>query len=696
MFMSFYIFLYISVAIVLFYSWYIYNRVYKNLSSLFFFFSLSVFSLWITTYLLSFSTSNNPSILLYLSRFMFTASILGLYYFLAFLLFINWKGKSHQKKNILIKIVSISMILIIIGIFSPFIISEMLFDQIRGIHYESYGILYSIFVILYFSFFPIFLFLSFRKVTKIRKIEKIRMKYICYGFSIFVFLGIVLQVILPLLWIFILERELVLTLLPFILCFWYIHNRFYFTDISVSIGKIFIFIFSLLLSFFVIFLLHEHIQRLPSIYHSFWNISSNPYIFEFCIWVIIHSLTYKILLRYMLPHSQGGVIVDWLMSLREQIPRITSQKALNKYLSDFFQLNFHISHIKVRVIWKWLSDDELFHYFSSWILRDFFINDAFFIENNKNKFKDYKKLGDIWKKIHLVLPWYSRSWEVRLLLELGQKILWDPYWRDEISALKSFVNFLGWHLKYIEVYKEIQDLSINLDRRVDEKTIEFNNLLNKQKEFIAYVGHEIKNPITNTLFLTDWIKEDVQWKVGKDTQEDVSILYDELVKISKLVKYIFSAEKFDLDKVKLYKEPVNISEFLESEIHNFRHNYPYVNFIWDIKNNVMLDIDETQFRQVIQNLVNNSIKFIDRKKPKILVNLYVKRDVVYISIEDNGEGFKNGENENIFSKYVTWSWSSTGLWMGLYLCKKIVELHKGSIHASNSKKLEWACFTIKL
>jgi len=51
------------------------------------------------------------------------------------------------------------------------------------------------------------------------------------------------------------------------------------------------------------------------------------------------------------------------------------------------------------------------------------------------------------------------------------------------------------HLKYIEIYSKINDLNINLDKKVDEKTIEYNQLLNKQSEFISMASHEIKSPI---------------------------------------------------------------------------------------------------------------------------------------------------------------------------------------------------------
>jgi K+-sensing histidine kinase KdpD len=74
-----------------------------------------------------------------------------------------------------------------------------------------------------------------------------------------------------------------------------------------------------------------------------------------------------------------------------------------------------------------------------------------------------------------------------------------------------------------------------------------------------------------------------------------------------------------------------------------------------------------------------------------------KKDTqIYINIEDNGQWLSDHEIENIFEKYATGTNDSIGLWMGLYLCKKIVELHGWNIGAKNSTTLWWACFTIKL
>jgi len=135
---------------------------------------------------------------------------------------------------------------------------------------------------------------------------------------------------------------------------------------------------------------------------------------------------------------------------------------------------------------------------------------------------------------------------------------------------------------------------------------------------------------------------------------------------------------------------------MQEELYHFQHTHTNINFVWDIQEDIFVSMDETQFRQVIQNLVNNSIKFTSTLEPEILLSLKKEEKNIYITIEDNWEWFKPHEAENIFWKYVTGSWSATWLGMWLYLCKKIIELHDGEISAGISKRLSGAQFSIKL
>jgi hypothetical protein len=53
-------------------------------------------------------------------------------------------------------------------------------------------------------------------------------------------------------------------------------------------------------------------------------------------------------------------------------------------------------------------------------------------------------------------------------------------------------------------------MNINLDKKIDEKTIEYNNLLNKQTDFISMISHEIKSPLGSCIFQIDSIIDDLK------------------------------------------------------------------------------------------------------------------------------------------------------------------------------------------
>lgn len=135
------------------------------------------------------------------------------------------------------------------------------------------------------------------------------------------------------------------------------------------------------------------------------------------------------------------------------------------------------------------------------------------------------------------------------------------YQKDEIDALRQFVFFLELHLKYIQTYEKIQEYSMNLDKKVDEKTIEYNDLINKQKEFISVISHEIKSPIASAIFQADSILDDID--AGKNSVEylrsEVSLLNTQLIKTGELLSKLFSVQYYDTHSVTLFREKVQIA-----------------------------------------------------------------------------------------------------------------------------------------
>ena len=190
---------------------------------------------------------------------------------------------------------------------------------------------------------------------------------------------------------------------------------------------------------------------------------------------------------------------------------------------------------------------------------------------------------------------------------------------------------------------------------------------------------------------------EIIFRIIKELEKELKRLYAQLSRSSELVKKLFSVEKYDINKFSLFKEKINMYDFLKKEIYHFSKNHAAIDFHISIGKDIWYaDIDQVQFRQVIDNLMNNAIKFVDLNNPKIAFIVTSNKKNILIQVEDNGKGFEWWNIENIFDKYFTEKTSSIWIGIGLYLCKRIVEFHEGKIKAGFSEKLGWAKFIINI
>jgi signal transduction histidine kinase len=117
--------------------------------------------------------------------------------------------------------------------------------------------------------------------------------------------------------------------------------------------------------------------------------------------------------------------------------------------------------------------------------------------------------------------------------------------------------------------------------------------------------------------------------------------------------------------------------------------------------------DKNRISQVLSNLIGNSVKFID-SEGKISVTVEKKeddksnhvnirtknKDMIFVTVKDNGKGIDEEIMPKLFTKFVTKSFQGTGL--GLYISKKIIQAHGGSLSAENNLDGKGATFYFSL
>ncbi len=693
--MFFYILLNIFIIIIFSLIWISVYKKYKKYNGLYFLLSILFLCFWIFLYLFIYWIIENKYILLYIFRFMYVMSFLSLYFMIGFIYFFWIKINKSHKKNIFI----ITSFIFSFFVFTPYIISDLKFIPDKWYYFETYGILYNIILFLYIIYIPLFLFISYFKIKTLVYINKIRLIFIISWYSIFILLWLLFYLILPYFWIFLFENAIFIFLTPFLFSILYSTNIYNFSNFKLKFSKIFISIISVFLSLFFLILFSKILKTLPWNNYLFWKINNLDFYLNIIFSIILYIFINNFLNKHFLWNNSIISFEKELNKLKNKIYFISTLDKLNIFLSKSFYILFKISNVNIKLFTDKSKKLEIYKYFTKNIFNNIFINDIVFIEENKHKFNIKKIKKEINKNIYLIFPLFDNKNKLIGIFQVWWKPFKDYFSREEIKILKDFTDFLIWHIKYIDIYSKINDLNINLDKKIDEKTIEYNNLINKQKEFISMSSHEIKTPIMWASLQIENIIDDIElWEYNEKTlKKELCLLKEQIFKVSDLVNIIFSIQKYDIKEHSLYIEHVNFKNIFLLEIDILEKTHPNIKIILNYDDNIwFIDIDKIQFTQVISNLLNNAVKFIKRKKPIIKITVKENKRWIYVIIEDNWVWIWNIKQKDLFKRYKTWDSKYFWLWMWLYLCHKIIKLHWWNIKASNSIKLKWAKFIIFL
>jgi signal transduction histidine kinase len=246
----------------------------------------------------------------------------------------------------------------------------------------------------------------------------------------------------------------------------------------------------------------------------------------------------------------------------------------------------------------------------------------------------------------------------------------------------------------------------------------------QQKEFINTAAHELRTPtqaITGYIELIDeLLKEVLSEKVvivlreeGKEKNALQLSKYQELVlrnatRLSDLINDLLDVARIDIsgDNIRLNEENVDLIKEINDFLIDFRTSRKksgkdygiIINFDTALVSDKPLSvrIDRLRFGQILNNILSNAIKYSDENSTITIsiaklvdypdYNQYFRdknKNMVVLRVKDEGKGIFPDILPKIFDRFVTNSESGTGL--GLYITKKIIEAHGGSIWCYNNR-----------
>lgn len=205
-----------------------------------------------------------------------------------------------------------------------------------------------------------------------------------------------------------------------------------------------------------------------------------------------------------------------------------------------------------------------------------------------------------------------------------------------------------------------------------------------KNDLISNISHEFKTPISTISLATEALLEPKLLEQENSIKKYSKIIGEENQKLNKLVENLLNSAAFEKSEIKLEKEKINIIQFLEDTISQFKERNKEVIITLDrnLEEDFVLNVDKFHFGNVITNLFDNAVKYSKDEK-EIKVEFKLVNYGLEICISDKGIGISKVNQSQIFDTFFRVQSGNIhdvkGYGIGLSYVKKIVEAHKGKI-----------------
>ena len=262
----------------------------------------------------------------------------------------------------------------------------------------------------------------------------------------------------------------------------------------------------------------------------------------------------------------------------------------------------------------------------------------------------------------------------------------ENYFTKEESYLNEILSKIGYIVKQIENNSEIKCIS--------EKKRELEDVIKLEAmkvEFLSNMSHEFRTPINIILAIVQLLNLHNKPLSDEKYKEYLNVLKQNSYRLLRLMNNVMDITKVNSDSDKLNLVNCNIVSVLEEIVMStvLYASEKKRNIIFDTDNEeIILACDEDKIERIMLNLISNAIKFSDCDtdiEVKINTNLDLNR--VYISIKNYGSNIEFKDREKIFERFYrvdnSLNRKNEGCGIGLFLCRKFIEMHGGEIFLDN-------------
>ncbi len=605
---------------------------------------------------------------------------------------------NKKNKYFIFFIYLVSLVFVYLNIFTNIFINQVkyVFD---GFYYiTNPSVAYNIFVIWFFAsvFYAALILNKEHKISRGHCKGQIKCSliatYIGYGGGFFAFLPVYGIYISPTL-------NILVALFPIIVTYTILKHRMMDIRVVVQRGVIYSFLLATIVGFYITILLvldlfFQQMVKVEALMAGFITAIIGIYTVPF-IEKYFRQKTDKFFFKDKYDYSQAIFELSQVLNKNLNLDSLLAEihiKIQEIIKAKYFRIVFRESGLVFDRTGKFKEIEEKnLDYFFKIIEKknisivsmpdiDSFFNDKEII-SNKKYLKSLKFAKNYFLKYNLeigVLVYAEKK--IIALFFLGKKLSGDIYSKEDFNLLKTFSYQAGVALEKARLFEEVRGYSMQLEKKVKQRTAKIKGLQEEQEQMIHEMAHGLQTPLTilkSELALAS--KEVVDDKKFKLIERSID-------RISKMIYDMLRLAKLESDRKEEAFSDFNLSELLEELIESFEiiASAQNIELKHKIEPGVLLYGSSNEIEELVTNLVSNSMKYIkDDGYKKIFIELKKKNNKIYLEISDTGIGMSKDSLSHLFKRFYRAKsdpkYFKKGTGLGLVIAKKIAERHKGKI-----------------
>jgi len=264
--------------------------------------------------------------------------------------------------------------------------------------------------------------------------------------------------------------------------------------------------------------------------------------------------------------------------------------------------------------------------------------------------------------------------------------------QEDLDLLVTIGNTIGVAIDNARAYQQLEQLTVTLEKRVEERTEKLQTANEKLLEldrlksaFVSIVSHELRTPMTSIKGLVENMLDGLTGQLTERQGFYLSRVRVNIERLTRMINDLLDLSKIEAGGMQLRLDEFSMVDLVEETLESMQNaanekslsltcqNVEDIPLIWG---------DKDKVSQILTNLVHNAIKFTPHDGSVTVSIKKMDSQGIQVSITDTGCGIPENEQDHIFDRFFRSSKSpveAQGAGLGLAITKNLVELHGGQI-----------------